>query len=69
MHLPRLSGLETMAIVRQIKGMLPMILVSADQDETLLRRALSAQAFSVLAKPLSKGMVIHIVRRALEKFY
>ena len=28
MHLPKLSGLETMAIVRQIKGMLPMILIS-----------------------------------------
>ncbi len=69
MHLPKLSGLETMAIVRQIKGMLPMILVSADQDEALMRRALSAHAYSVLAKPVSRSMVIYIVRRALEKFY
>ena len=69
MHLPKLSGLETMAIVRQIKGILPMILVSADQDEALMRRALSAQAFSVLAKPVSRSLVIYIVRRALEKFY
>src|SRR5437764_13606037 len=28
MHLPKLSGLETMSLVRQIKGVLPMILVS-----------------------------------------
>ena len=69
MHLPRLSGLETMAIVRQIKGMLPMILISADQDEGLMRRALSAQAYSVLSKPVSRSLVIYIVRRALEKFY
>ena len=69
MHLPKLSGLETMAIVRQIKGMLPMILISADQDESLMRKALSAQAFSVLAKPVSRNLVIYIVRRALEKFY
>ncbi len=69
MHLPRLSGLETMAIVRQIKGMFPMILISADQDESLLRKALSAQAFSVLAKPVSRSLVIYIVRRALDKFY
>lgn len=69
MHLPRLSGLETMAIVRQIKGMFPMILISADQDEHLMRKALSAQAFSVLAKPVSRSLVIYIVRRALEKFY
>ncbi len=69
MHLPRLSGLETMAIVRQIKGMFPMILISADQDERLMRRALSAQAYSVLSKPVSRSLVIYIVQRALEKFY
>lgn len=69
MHLPKLSGLETMAIVRQIKGLLPMILVSADQDERLMRRALSAQAYSVLSKPVSRNLVIYVVQRALDKFY
>ena len=69
MHMPRLSGLETMAIVRQTREMLPMILISADQDESLMRRALSAQAFSVLKKPVSRNLVIYVVRRALEKFY
>ena len=69
MHLPKLSGLETMAIVRQIKGMFPMILVSADQDEGLMRRALSAQAYSVLSKPVSRSLVISILRLPLEKSY
>ena len=41
MHLPRLSGLETIAIVRQIKGVIPTILITADQDDNLMRRALS----------------------------
>src|SRR5262245_56791080 len=59
MHLPRLSGLEAMEIVRQIKGVFPTILLSADRDETPIRRALSAQVFCVLAKPVSKNVVIH----------
>ncbi|WZO99662.1 response regulator [Isosphaeraceae bacterium EP7] len=69
MHLPRLTGLETMEIVRQIKGMLPMILVSGASDDNLLRKALSAHAFCVLAKPVSKHVVIYVVARALQKFY
>ncbi|HEV3163001.1 MAG TPA: response regulator [Isosphaeraceae bacterium] len=69
MHLPRLTGLETMEIVRQTKGLLPMILISAERDDNLLRRALAAHAYSVLAKPLSKNLVIYVVTRALEKFY
>ena len=69
MHLPKLSGLETMTLVRQIKGVLPMILISAESDDNLLRRALSAHAFCVLAKPVSRNVVIYVVTRALEKFY
>ena len=69
MHLPKLTGLETMQIVRQIKGLLPTILISADHDDNLLRKALSAHAFCVLAKPVSRNVVIYVVSRALEKFY
>jgi CheY-like chemotaxis protein len=69
MHLPRLSGLETMAIVRQIKGVIPAILITADQDDDLMRRALSEKAFCVLAKPVSKHVVIYVVNKALEKYY
>jgi CheY-like chemotaxis protein len=69
MHLPKLSGLETIHILRQIKGVIPMILISAESDDNLLRKALSAHAFCVLAKPVSKNVVIYVVTRALEKFY
>jgi hypothetical protein len=46
-----------------------MNLISAETDDNLLRKALSAQAFCVLAKPVSKNVVIYVVARALEKFY
>jgi CheY-like chemotaxis protein len=69
MHLPKLSGLETITIVHQIKGIIPMILISAESDDNLLRKALSAKAFCVLAKPVSKNVIIYVVKRALEKFY
>ena len=69
MHLPKLTGLETIRILREIRGVIPMILISAESDDNLLRKALSAQAFCVLAKPVSKNVVIYMVTRALRKFY
>src|SRR5208282_681595 len=69
MHLPRLSGLETIAIVRQIRGVIPAILITGDNDENLIRRALSEHAYCVLAKPVSKHVVIYVVNKALAKFY
>ncbi len=68
-HLPKLTGLETIAIVRQIRGVLPTILISGDRDENLLRRALSERAFCVLAKPVSQHVVVYVVTKALEKYY
>ncbi len=69
MHLPRLSGLETLALVRQMKGAIPAILITADQDENLMRRALSEHAFCVLAKPVNKNVVIYVVHKAIAKYY
>jgi CheY-like chemotaxis protein len=69
MHLPRLSGLETIAIVRQFKRVLPAILITGDNDENMIRRALSEHAYCVLAKPVSKHVVIYVVNKALQKFY
>jgi CheY-like chemotaxis protein len=69
MHLPKMTGLETMEVVRQIRGVLPTILISADNDEKLLRKALAAHVFCVLAKPVSRHAVIYVVNKAIEKFY
>ena len=69
MHLPRLTGLETIEIVRRMKGVVPTILLTGDQDESLLRRALSAHVYCVLSKPVSPQVVIYTVSRALRKFY
>jgi CheY-like chemotaxis protein len=69
MHLPRISGLETIAILRQIKGVIPAILITGDHDDDLMRRALSEHAFCVLAKPVSRHVVIYVVHKAIEKYY
>jgi CheY-like chemotaxis protein len=69
MHLPRLTGLETLRLLHQIQAMLPCILVTADTSDALIRQACLAQAYSVLHKPVSRGSVIYTVTRALIRFY
>ncbi len=69
MHMPRLSGLEALELVRQIKHGLPMILLTADRDDQLMRQALSAHVFSVVAKPINKNLLMYVVSKAIQKFY
>jgi CheY-like chemotaxis protein len=69
MHLPNLTGLETLALLRQINAMLPCILVTADANEQVMRQAFLAHAYSVIPKPVSKNVVLYTVVRALVRAY
>jgi len=66
MNMPTLTGLETLQLVHQVvRRVLPCILVTADVSDELLRQALRARAYSVIAKPVSKHVVLYTVVRAL----
>jgi CheY-like chemotaxis protein len=69
MHMPRLTGLETLKRVKQLRSRLPCILISAGLDETLERQARLAEAFSVLAKPVSRRQLTSTVEDALRRVY
>jgi two-component system chemotaxis response regulator CheY len=69
MHMPTLTGLETLQLVRQINAILPCILVTADANAALMRQAFSAQAYSVIPKPVSKNVLLYTVVRALVRVY
>jgi CheY-like chemotaxis protein len=69
MHMPTLTGLETLRLLRQIREVLPAILVTADANESVIRQAQQARAYSVIPKPISKSVVIYTVVRALLRTY
>jgi CheY-like chemotaxis protein len=69
MHMPNLSGLETLQLVRQINAVLPCILITADSSEDVMRRAFVARVFSVIPKPVSKNVLLYTILRALGQVY
>lgn len=69
MHMPKLTGLETIRRVKQMHARLPCILLSADLDETIRQQARLARAFSVMSKPVSTRNITLIVQTALQRTY
>jgi CheY-like chemotaxis protein len=70
MHMPTLTGLETLSIVRQqINISLPCILITGDASDRVMRQAAQAKVYSVIPKPISKNLVLYTVVRALSRFY
>jgi CheY-like chemotaxis protein len=69
MHMPTLTGLETLQLVHQMNALLPAVLVTADASARLLRQAYQAHAYSVIPKPVSKNVVLYTVVKALNRVY
>ncbi|MGO9109950.1 MAG: response regulator [Thermoguttaceae bacterium] len=69
MHMPKLTGLETLRLVKQFKAMLPCILMSAHWDDLLLEQARLADAFLVLPKTVTLRQITGAVGQALERTY
>jgi CheY-like chemotaxis protein len=66
MHMPRLTGLEAISRIKQFKSRLPCILISGQLDDDIRARA---DAFEVLAKPISFRQVTQTVAEALRLTY
>lgn len=69
MHMPRLSGLETLQRLKEIRALLPCILLSAQLDEMIIEQARLAHAFSVLSKTVTLSQIRNVVGQALERTY
>lgn len=69
MHMPRVSGLETVRLLRAGASTLPCILMSARLDEDIRREALSANIFSIMAKPVGLLDLNRTIQQALAETY
>ncbi len=71
MHMPRLSGLETIRRLKQIEleVVVPWILISAALDDEIVAEARAAAAYSVLPKPLRLPQLTTAVAGALRQTY
>jgi CheY-like chemotaxis protein len=69
MHMPRLTGLETLRMLKEFRAMLPCILLSAQLDELIIEQARRAHAYLVLSKTVTVGQITGAVRQALQRTY
>jgi CheY-like chemotaxis protein len=69
MHMPNLTGLETIRLARELNASLPCILMSAQADAAIKASARELSVIEVLAKPISSHDITRAVRRALQTSY
>lgn len=69
-HMPRLSGLDAVALLRaELESQVPCILMSANLDADIVRRASELQVASMLSKPFSLRSLRQVVDDILRSSY
>ena len=69
MHMDRLTGIQTIQMVKIIMPVTPCILITADATDELVREATDAEAYSVLKKPVRKADLLRAVDSAMVATY
>jgi CheY-like chemotaxis protein len=69
LHMPKLTGLETLRRMKEFRAILPCILLSAQLDEAVIEQARLAHAFSVLSKSVTIRQIANTVFQALQRTY
>jgi DNA-binding NtrC family response regulator len=69
MHMPDLTGLETLSAMFQLVERLPAIFLTAEGSKELMMKAMEAGAYTLLSKPVSSGLIVVTVNLLLGKYY
>lgn len=66
-HMPRLGGLAVLRDLRQRGQKVPVIVVSAEDESSLMAQALADGASSFLRKPVAPELLLRAVRRLIRR--
>jgi len=65
--MPGTDGVKILSAVRQLSADLPVVVVTADIQESVGRQCMALGAFAVLHKPPKEQELLDVVRKALEQ--
>ncbi|MFQ5863380.1 MAG: response regulator [Candidatus Brocadiales bacterium] len=70
MNLPDISGLDTFRFIKkEFQVILPCILLSRNASKEMLLRAISAEAYTVISKPISLDALHFAMKQIMRKYY
>ena len=64
-NMPGLSGIETMARMKEINSRIPIVLITKNESETVMKRAVSKDVADYLVKPVSITQVFACLHKIL----
>jgi len=67
LKMPRLSGMEALERIRQVRPHTPLLVITAHGSAPIAQQAIAAGAYDYFSKPLENAELRIVVKRALER--
>ena len=64
-HMPGLSGLETLAMIKQTSPLTPVIMITKSEEENIMNQAIGSKIADYLIKPVNPNQILLSLKKAL----
>ncbi|GHT53750.1 two-component system response regulator [Bacteroidia bacterium] len=66
-NMPGLSGLETLALIKEINPDVPVIMITKSEDEGIMNQAIGSKIADYLIKPVNPNQILLSIKKNLHK--
>ncbi|MDR0682066.1 MAG: PglZ domain-containing protein [Dysgonamonadaceae bacterium] len=66
-NMPGLSGLETLAIIKENNPMVPIVMITKNEDEGIMNQAIGSKISDYLIKPVNPNQILLSIKKNLHK--
>lgn len=64
--MPGITGLETLAKIKEVNPMVPVVMITKNETENLMEEAIGSQITDYLIKPVNPNQVLHSLKKILD---
>lgn len=65
-HMPGMSGLEALALIKNARPTLPVVMITKNEEEQIMEEAIGAKIDDYLIKPLNPSQILLSVKKILD---
>ena len=67
-NMPGLTGLETLAEIKEINASLPVVMITKSEEEYIMEEAIGSKIADYLIKPVNPNQILLSLKKELRSF-
>ena len=66
-HMPGLSGMETLRLIREVRTDIPVVMITKSEEEEIMESAIGSEIADYLIKPVKPNQVLLTIKKILDQ--